>query len=268
MVNRADIAAGVILGAAGQGIYECIFYLIKGQYADEAAVVAASMFTVFFLVIAFIATGYLRKEKTQTTDTTETTEKGTLKMVSSLWLHFLLLGLVVIVAVVLPRLYPFEVTALTAEDTSRTLLALNGTLLALVVAFATFYFSVLDTRRMDLVRRSAPTTSGHSDPLQNISAELSSAYVPLYREKMRVASKLLISIASTYSFFLFITYAVYLYSSTAIGNLTGLAIYGLSVSAASPLVTVADTIIMTWFLTKDVAGRSAREQARATEQST
>lgn len=114
----------------------------------------------------------------------------------ALLLHFSLFGLTVIPAIALALKYPSQASA-TVLDSCRTLLALNGTLLALVVGFSAFYFAVIDARRMEAAR----PADKNSDSSVQILKELSRASVPLYREKMNETSTLLIAIASSYGFF-------------------------------------------------------------------
>lgn len=182
-----------------------------------------------------------------------------IKMQYPVLLHFFLFALAVGIGLILPSINSLQVAALAAVESTRTLLALNGTLLALVVGFSAFYFAVLDNRRLDAVSRMKENGNSY----RYIEWGFSKSLVKSYREKMRTASTLLISIAFSYSFFLLISFTIYM-SSLPItnGNVTGLAIYGFSVSAASPVVTVGSAIIMTWFLTRDVAGRSPQKHLR------
>jgi hypothetical protein len=193
--------------------------------------------------------------------------KNQLKMQYPALLHFSLFGLAVITAIVLPLVYPFQIAALIVLDSCRTLLALNGTLLALVVGFSAFYFAVLDTRRMDTIGRIKEEEKNQA----YIEEGLLRVLVSSYREKMRAVSTLLIAIALSYGFFLLVTYAVYLYSLSmynfsVMESITGLASSGFNVSAASPFVTVGDAIIMTWYLTRDVAGKTEKQQLKDREQ--
>jgi hypothetical protein len=181
-------------------------------------------------------------------------------MLRPFWVHLTLFISAIAVSLAVPWLCPFQVTAVMSADSTRTLLALNGTLLALVVGFSTFYFAIMDTRRQEAVRRQEDTLA---DPLTN---SLLKILVDNYRANMRAISILLIAISFTYAFFLLVTYGIYILVIQISGNLpTGLATYGFSVSLASPVVTVGDAVIMTWFLTRDVAGRSMQEQLHATE---
>ena len=165
------------------------------------------------------------------------------------FLHFCLLIIAVVVAFVLLPVYNYRATALTVVDSSRTLIAFNGTLLALVVGFSAFYFTVIDTRRIEAT---------HSHDPETWVDEIKGMTTALYRKKMRDVSTFLVSIAITYSFFIGVSYIVYLFSlpmaSTA--NITSLIpLIGFTFSTVSPIVTIGDAIIMTWFLTKDVAGQ-------------
>jgi hypothetical protein len=182
-------------------------------------------------------------------------------------LHFSLLSLAVILAIILSLVYPFQIAASIVSDSCRTLLALNGTLLALVVGFSAFYFAVLDTRRMDAISR----MNNEEQKQAYIESELLRSLVGSYRNKMRTVSTLLVSIALSYGFFLLASYAVYLYSFSVnifslTESITGLGLVGFYVSAASPFVTVGDAIIMTWYLTRDVAGRTEQQQSKDKEQ--
>ena len=152
-------------------------------------------------------------------------------------LHFSLFSLAVITAIALPLIYSFQITTLIVLDSCRTLLALNGTLLALVVGFSAFYFAVLDTRRMDAISRMKEEEKNQA----HIEWGLLRFLVNSYRKKMRAASTLLIAIALSYGFFLLVSYAVYLYSLSMYNlsiteNITGIALLGFNVSAASPIL--------------------------------
>jgi hypothetical protein len=164
-------------------------------------------------------------------------KKDALTMQYPALLHFSLFGLAVITAIALPLIYPFQITALIVLDSCRTLLALNGTLLALVVGFSAFYFAVLDTRRMDAISRMKEEEKNQA----HIEWGLLRFLVNSYRKKMRAASTLLIAIALSYGFFLLVSYAVYLYSLSMYNlsiteNITGIALLGFNVSAASPIL--------------------------------
>jgi hypothetical protein len=178
-------------------------------------------------------------------------------------LHFSLFSLAVIIAIILFLEYPFQIAASIVSDCCRTLLALNGTLLALVVGFSAFYFAVLDTRRMNALSR----IKDEEEKQAYIEGGLLRFLVSSYRKKMRIGSTLLVAIALSYGFFLLVSYAVYLYSFSVnifslTESITGLGLLGFYVSAASPFVTVGDAIIMTWYLTRDVAGRTEEQQSK------
>ena len=78
------------------------------------------------------------------------------------------------------------------------------------------------------------------------------------KEKMRAVSILLASIALSYAVVLGVTYVLYLFSL----SLTQISVIGLPslwslvlyFVVLSPIITVADPVIMTWYLTSDVAG--------------
>lgn len=144
----------------------------------------------------------------------------------------------------------YQATASTVADTCRTLLALNGTLLALVVGFSAFYFAVIDARR---IQANQPATPEWFNEIKQAAAPL---LINRYKKKMRAVSILLVSIALSYAVILIVTYVLYLFSlsqTSIIGQPSswGLALYFV---VLSPIVTVADPVIMTWYLTSDVAG--------------
>ena len=141
----------------------------------------------------------------------------------------------------------YRSVASTVTDACRTLLELNGTLLALVVGFSAFYFAVIDARRIEATRPIQPQWANEIKEAAKLPI--------IYRKKMKAVSILLTSIAVSYGIFLFVTYMVYIFSLSQ----TATALIGQPLSVGynfvlfSPLVTVADPIIMTWYLTRDVA---------------
>ncbi len=179
------------------------------------------------------------------------------KVVGAIELHYptlihwcLLIASIFLIFLVLKLNY--QATASSVADICRTLLALNGTLLALVVGFSAFYFAVVDARR---IQASQPTTYDWFNELKQVAAPLT---IRSYREKMRAVAILLASVALTYGAILGVTFALYLFSlsqsSTAVIAQPSLWVLALYFVVLSPIVTVADPAIMTWCLTNDVAG--------------
>ena len=61
-------------------------------------------------------------------------------------------------------------------------------------------------------------------------------------------------ISASYAFFLLVTYIVYILSLPQTASISYALTIGYYLAVFSPLVTIADPIIMTWYLTRDVAG--------------
>lgn len=213
------------------------------------------------------------------------------RMMRPFWIHVIWFFTVVAIALVGSYFYPWHFEASYVADSSRTLLQLNGTLLALVVGFSSFYFSVLDSRRQSAIEHAAETQyssisqstitslvrSAVSSPnmptaekimqevenSHNIFVKTMASLVAICRASMRAISNLLIAISFSYGFFIAASYWVYIYVLPMTASQTipaGLANYAFSLSVFSPAVTVADAAIMTYFLTRYVAGsRSGKE---------
>ena len=141
--------------------------------------------------------------------------------------------------------------AVTVGDFCRTLLALNGTLLALVIGFSAFYFAVIDARRIQANQPTQP--KWFNEKKQKVAPLL----ILKNKEKMRAVSILLASIALSYAVILSATYVLYLFSlsltQTSVIGLPSLWSLLLYFVVLSPIITVADPVIMTWYLTNDVA---------------
>ena len=209
------------------------------------------------------------------------------KMMRPFWIHIIWLFTAIAIASAASYFYPrnFEVSAFYAADSSRTLLQLNGTLLALVVGFSSFYFSVLDSRKQSAIEHAAeaqyssisqstitslvrsavseqnmPTAQmimQEADNSRNILVKTMASLVATSKASMRAISNLLIAISLSYGFFIAVSYLVYIYVLPMTASQTipaGPASYAFSLSVFSPVVTVADAVIMTYFLTRYVAG--------------
>jgi len=164
----------------------------------------------------------------------------------------LLISIVVIIVLVGLN---YQATVSTVTDSCRTLLALNGTLLALVMGFSAFYFIVIDARRIEAARsvdKDASTSVKVAKELQG------GILVPWYREQMKAVSTFLTSIAFTYGFFLIVTFVVYMFNlpqQLGTAQIAQPTLLGFEFAIASPIVTISDIVLMTWYLTRDVAGR-------------
>jgi len=211
-------------------------------------------------------------------------------MMRPFWIHVIWFFTVVVIALVGSYFYPWHFEASSVADSSRTLLELNGTLLALVVGFSSFYFTVLDSRRQSAIEHAAqaqyqsisqstitslvrslvsapnmPTAEKMLQEVENshkIVVKTMTSLVATYRANMRAISNLLIAISLSYGFFIAASYSVYLYVLPLTASQTipaGLANYAFSLSVFSPAVTVTDAAIMTYFLTRYVAGRPVKE---------
>lgn len=139
----------------------------------------------------------------------------------------------------------------------------------------------MDDRRLDAIRReeerakkTARDQTAQISPEQkfqvlteeaitNATLNLYMTLVSVYRANMRAVSKLLVAISTTLGIFLLIAFVVYVIGLQTTGELAGvLPRLAYSVTLGSPIVAVGDAILMTYYLTKDVAGRSLEEQLR------
>ena len=197
-----------------------------------------------------------------------------------------------IVAILLAYLKPYQVGQTFALDVSRTLLSFNGTLLALPLGFATFYLTIIETKRQNasMQLNSVPIDYSKMDAKailrsdgqfksddeisddvvrqateQNPNYLFLAALIKTYRSMMQSFSRLLVVIAITFGGFLFLCY--FLYVETATFPSTSMLpiwpyTYFYSIAVVSPFVTVFDVVLLLVVLSQNIAGKSYKDEFR------